>query len=160
MTEEIKEQTEQQPTSDSDPNVVAEAIKKFREDFKNRSFAERHVELGKMINCQICGLRHRSSQKCEQRISTPAASNTRKGVYGAAIFAKKRIHVHHSKKSLQLVQLTQELFSKYYENQIKDPQKAMIAARGEARATLLRNRRDKKRKKRNQQKESRKINRR
>lgn len=33
---------------------------------RDRSFSGRHPELGKMINCQICGLRHRENErKCE-----------------------------------------------------------------------------------------------
>jgi hypothetical protein len=89
-----------------------------------------------MLNCKVCSRRHRSSIVCEQHILVPAAQ-TRKGIYGAQSFAKKRIRPHHSHKLLQLVQLTQTLFPKYYPR-IEEPEKAMKAARGEARLMLLR----------------------
>jgi len=34
-----------------------------------RSFSGRHPELGKMVNCAVCGLRHRTINKCEQRFT-------------------------------------------------------------------------------------------
>jgi hypothetical protein len=37
------------------------------EEIKRRSFSARHPELGKMIKCAVCNLRHRSSVKCEQK---------------------------------------------------------------------------------------------
>jgi hypothetical protein len=37
------------------------------EEIKRRSFSGRHPELGKMVNCQVCRTRHRSSIKCEQK---------------------------------------------------------------------------------------------
>jgi hypothetical protein len=117
--------------------AVADAVAKFREDFTHRSFSARHPELGKMQNCAICQLRHRSSQICQQNILAPAAQ-TRKGILGATMFAKKRLKPHHSHRLLQLVQLTQDLFPKYHPNQIQDPEKAMKAARGEALQTLRR----------------------
>ena len=81
--------------------VVTDAIAKLREDIADRSFSGRHPELGKMIKCQICGLRHRSSIVCKQRFAlredgepVGLAAQTRKGVFGAAQFAKKRVHPH------------------------------------------------------------------
>lgn len=116
--------------------LVTDAAAKFREEHVAKSYSQRHLELGKMLNCKVCSRRHRSSIVCEQRILVPAAQ-TRKGIYGAQSFAKKRLCPHHSHKLLQLVQLTQALFPKYYPR-IEDPEKAMKAARGEARITLLR----------------------
>jgi len=43
------------------------AATKALEDIRSRSFSARHPELGKMVNCQVCGLRHRAIQKCEQK---------------------------------------------------------------------------------------------
>ena len=138
--------------------AVSDAIAKLREDISERSFSGRHPELGKMFNCQICGLRHRSSIICKENIVVPTAQ-TRKGVYGAAAFAKKRIKSHHSHGLLQLVQLTQTLFPKYYPDQINDPEKAMHAARGEARNTLMRKNRQRSQKLEQMKKDSRQINR-
>jgi hypothetical protein len=137
--------------NEDDKKWVAAAVAKFREDFSNRGFSARHPELGKMFNCPICQLRHRSSQVCQQVFTTgthdPApegekkvlvAAQTRKGILGAAMFAKKRLKPHHSHRLLRLVQLTQDLFPKYHPDQINDPEKAMKAARGEALQTLRR----------------------
>jgi hypothetical protein len=137
---------------------VAEAIAKLREDIADRSFSGRHPELGKMVNCKICGLRHRSSIVCKEIVVIPTAQ-TRKGVYGSAAFAKKRIKPHHSHGLLQLVQLTQDLFWKYYPGQITDPEKAMRVARGEARNTLLRKNQQRSQKLEQMKKTSRHINR-
>ena len=46
---------------------IIDAADKVLGDISSRSFAGRHPELGKMINCAICQLRHRDSQKCEQK---------------------------------------------------------------------------------------------
>ena len=76
---------------------------------KDRSYAGRNPELGKMINCQFCGMRHRQNdtlRKCEQKF---AATNregdpvqgellppegmttlTARQLIGAAAFAKRR----------------------------------------------------------------------
>ena len=138
--------------------LVSDAIAKFREDFEHKSYAQRHPELGKMIGCKICGLRHRSVQVCQERISVPTA-DTRKGVYGAAQFNKKRIRPHHSHRLLRIVEMTQDLFTKYYPDQISDPSKAMLAARGEAIQTLVRAEKKVRRAARRRQQESRRINR-
>ena len=69
--------------------AVANAVNQIRQ----RSFAGRHSELGKMINCWVCKTRHRSSIKCEATYSS-TVSETRKGTLGAAMFAKKRHNPH------------------------------------------------------------------
>lgn len=44
--------------------AVEAATKRMRQ----RTFSERHTELGKMINCKVCGLRHRQFEhRCEQK---------------------------------------------------------------------------------------------
>lgn len=42
------------------PAAVA-ILEKFLKDQKLKSFSERHPELGKMINCHVCGHRHREN---------------------------------------------------------------------------------------------------
>ena len=134
------------------PDAVKEAVEGFRKRFEARSFSERHLELGKMLKCQICLSRHRSSKVCVQKFATGthdtrpegektllvASQTTIKGVWGAAGFNKKRRKPHHSHRMLRLVQLTQDLFPKYYPDQIADPAEAMKAARGEAQHVLRR----------------------
>jgi hypothetical protein len=137
--------------------LVSDAIAKFRQDYEHKSYAQRHPELGKMVSCKICGLRHRSVQVCQQRIVVPVP-DTRKGFYGAAAFAKKRLRPHHSHRLLRIVQLTQDLFPKYYP-WISDPVKAMRAARSEAIQTLVRAEKVSRRAVRHRQQESRRVNR-
>lgn len=83
-------------------------------EIRDRSFSGRHPELGRMVNCQFCGLRHRENERrCEQVFTTVVsrgpdekivlerrAPQTRKGVLGAAMFAKKR-HRSHSNRWAQ-----------------------------------------------------------
>ena len=137
--------------------LVADAIIKFREEHIEKSFAGRHPEFGKMIKCQICSRRHREFIKCEQKILTPAA-NTRKGIFGAARFAKQRIHPHINQRNNLLINLTRELFSKHTKR-FPNPEDAMMSARAEARMLLFSRYREIRRIKNQQQKESRRINR-
>lgn len=94
---------------------LAIAIKKFKKIVSEKSFSGRHPELGKMVNCAICGLRHRSSKICQQRhvvdlkILPYLMELTPFQRHGRASF-KKRINPHYSKKRLQLLQLTRDLF--------------------------------------------------
>lgn len=96
MTEEIIK-----PTPEGEAAVVP-ALQAITE----RSFSGRHPELGKMINCQFCGHRHRENERnCKQVFAKDkngkdrVAPQTRKGIYGAAMFAKRRIHPHQHPKS-------------------------------------------------------------
>ena len=41
---------------------LAVAVNNFEKEFKLRSFSGRNPELGKMVNCQLCGLRHRATE--------------------------------------------------------------------------------------------------
>ena len=131
-------------------SAVQAAIEKFRTDFKKKSYAQRHPELGKMMNCLICLTRHRSSVVCVQKFATgthdPApegektllvAAQTRKGILGSKQFKGKRVNPHHSHKLLRLVQLTQSLFPEYYPVKHEEPKKAMKAARRKALRLLI-----------------------
>jgi len=155
------------------PISISQAIAKFRADHAGKTFSQRHPELGKMLNCPFCLRRHRSMIVCQQVFTTVVnrgpnertvierlAPRTRRGVNGAQAFAKKRINPHYSSKRLELVQLTQDLFPKYFGwNTTKTPEEAMRAARGEAQAILFRKSRLARSKKVQQQHESRQINR-
>lgn len=49
------------------PNeAVLKASEGFYESLKDRSYSGRHPELGKMIKCAVCGLRHRAAKVCIQ----------------------------------------------------------------------------------------------
>src|SRR4029077_12414306 len=144
--------------------AIANAVNALR----NRSFADRHQELGKMRNCPICSLRHREPfcvpvyakfpedhpQAGQERI---LPMTTRKQVYGAAAFAKKRFLSHHSHRLLQLVQMTQKLFE-VHSRYLSDPTEAMKAARTEAGRLLKASRRSVAKAARMQQQLSRRIN--
>ena len=132
--------------------AVQDAVAKFREDFKDKSFSERHPELGRMINCRVCLQRHRSSTICTQEFAASpqfetgegepilliARQDTMKGVYGAKNVKGKRLKPHHSHKLLRLVQETKKLFPLYYPARYDDAKKAMQAARGQALKMLIR----------------------
>jgi hypothetical protein len=107
-----------------------------------RSYSERHPELGKMIKCQVCRSRHRSSQKCEQKfkqlwidedvetgefsiqyaiVPLPGQNGTPKSIVGAAYFAKKRKNPHPSKRKLQFIELVRKLIpDEYTQEDLKD----------------------------------------
>jgi hypothetical protein len=71
------------------------AVDQFEQAFRDRSFSERNPELGKMIKCDGCGLRHRSSiiherkfatdihgVSCDPRIAKPKKYRHRANPYG------------------------------------------------------------------------------
>jgi hypothetical protein len=160
-----------EPNKQDIQKLVAEAVAKFREEHAGKTFSQRHPEAGKMVKCHVCSRRHRSTIVCQQVFTTVIdrgpneriveerrAPQTRNGVYGSQAFAKKRIRPHHSQRLLELVQLTQTLFPKYFPR-IEDPEKAMKAARGEAQAVLSRKSRAHRRVAQTQQHESRLMNR-
>lgn len=113
MTENLKELPVGQ-------QVIADALEAIR----NRSFSGRHPELGKMINCPHCDLRHRENErKCEQRFATgrydlrdpkplliagqtPETSSlkgvTARSVLGAAFFSRRRIRPHSNRRKRAL----------------------------------------------------------
>lgn len=54
-----------------EPNeALKSAVEQFEESFHDRSFSARNPELGKMIKCDGCGLRHRSSIVHERKFAT------------------------------------------------------------------------------------------
>ena len=149
---------------------IQKVIDAFKEKYANRTFSGRHPELGKMINCPICTRRHRASQVCHQqfvKVLTPPeglTSLTKFQIFGRAAFAKKRLRPHHSKKLLQLIQRTQELFWIHYgcwpSTETKSAEQvAMEVVRREARAALEKEYHDKRSKTQSMQHNSCRINR-
>lgn len=47
-----------------------QAVEQFDADYRDRSFAGRHPELGRMTKCDGCGRRHRSSIIHERKFAT------------------------------------------------------------------------------------------
>lgn len=148
------------------------AIETFERAYYEKSFASRHPELGKMINCPVCLLRHRAYKICTQKFAVGthdpapegekteliANQTTKKGVLGAAMFAKKRVRSHHSARLLQLVERTRSLYMKHTKR-FSDPNDVMLSARAEAKFKLALEHRSKQRKKNAQKSLSRRINR-
>jgi hypothetical protein len=117
-----------------------------------RSFSERHPELGKMVNCQVCDLRHRASQKCEQKfkqlwidedletgelsiqyaiVPLPGQKGTPKSIVGAAHFAKKRRNPHPSRRKLQFIRLVRKLTpDEYYPDDLQTARETAIELLG------------------------------
>jgi hypothetical protein len=104
-----------------------------------RSFSDRHPELGKMVNCRVCGLRHRQNErKCVQVFTyrvgeyelyredekgnvvpdyrtamRPDEKPTRNQRGGAPVrvnFSKPRYNPHLSKIKLQFIERTRVVF--------------------------------------------------
>ncbi len=90
---------------------VQDAIAKFFAEFKERSYSGRHPELGKMVNCAICGTRHRASQVCEQKFKEGTGPVEPKHRHG--LWLKKLMNPHFSRYSLQVVDLTRQLLPYY-----------------------------------------------
>ena len=147
---------------------VKEAVAKALEAIRKKSFAERHPELGKMLNCPVCSRRHRGAicapkyaqgrvGSMTEGIDLIASQKTARGVMGASRFAKKRFHPHPSKRKLQLVQRTQEM---YFLNEpyFTDAQACMEESRDMAQRQLKKERNRKERRTQKIQQLSRRIN--
>jgi ribosomal protein L32 len=149
--------------------LVTEAVKRFRKEFRNRSFSQRNLALGKMVNCAVCGTRHRSSRICQQQfvveLTPPEGLThlTKFQILGRKAFAGKRVKPHYSKKQLQLVQRTWELMpleeGLWSGTETKSAEMvAMQVARRNARAQLKRERNEKRSKLQAAQRRSRRVN--
>jgi|SRR5579864_1051942 len=96
-------------------DALAQAVAGFEEDRRNASFSKRNPDLGKMINCSLCGMRH--------RVHDPVMLNSTahgEQVFGqikepsrTAWFAKKRLHPHLNRTNLVFVQRVRELLPYY-----------------------------------------------
>ncbi len=93
------------------PELVA-AIDRFQKKFAERSFSQRHTDLGKMINCPKCGLRHRPADPLANASTAhgPQSLATHQNPSRAAVTKGKRLLPHHSARLLQLVERTRKIF--------------------------------------------------
>jgi hypothetical protein len=103
-------------------DAMIAAVAKFADEREIKSFSDRNPELGKMINCYVCGNRHRAARVCvpvyakhktetaqaEDGSIVPApimaAQNTRKGFYGAQKFKRQQILRHRNQWGLQVLE--------------------------------------------------------
>lgn len=142
---------------------------------EDRSFSGRHPELGKMIKCPVCRLRHRDAIKCGQRFTElyieedletgikttvfALAPQTRNGIVGAAQFKGKRIHPHPNRTKLMFIERVREVFPTKVPDDQKEFQDALKLARKIVGRQLRKEARQEAKKYRRQQDISRRINR-
>lgn len=157
--------------------TLSEAIAEFNEEHYNKSFSGRHPELGKMINCQICSLRHRSSEVCVEKFAVGThdprpegekielrnenahpGGPTRNDVFGNQ-WKGKRKTPHHNARKLRLLEVTREIFHEDFEPFFTDHVASMKSARAIAMGTLRKQRKEASSILRHQQDVSRRINR-
>ena len=169
----------EEPKFVQSPEVLA-AAEKAAAEIKERPFAGRHPELGKMIKCQVCQLRHRElERKCEQQfqllytdvddetnevvekvyatVPLPGQKRTVKSVLGAQIFRSKRRQARPNAIQLEVVRLTRE-FHPAFEG-VVSPDKQIAAAKKLAIFVVRYGRKQIAKKVRRQQDVSRRINR-
>ena len=79
------------------------SIDNFKKILGARSFGGRHPELGAMVNCGVCGRRHRSNVVCEPVYSAEAKPRHR------LIPKAKRYNPHHNQHDLRLIEKTREI---------------------------------------------------
>lgn len=129
------------------PELVA-AVEKFKEQFAERSFSQRHEELGKMIDCRLCGIRHRegdplfkfSAAHGEQKRATqetPSWHNKDR-----VNFSKPRFNPHHGAKQIAFAQLSAKIYEEdiapYFSPDSEHPDSLIRRAQRQA-AKFLRN---------------------
>jgi hypothetical protein len=108
---------ESNPQNSVQKSTVERLISEFREHQKEKSFSGRHPELGKMVKCQICSRRHRSSLICLQTFVKD--ENEVELVAKGHGHDKGRMIRHWNKRSLELVDLTRRLIPLYAEGEFK-----------------------------------------
>ena len=116
--------------TESAPINLKTAVANFFEKFFERSFSNRHPELGKMIDCPLCGMRHREGDPIAKlsiahnpAIRTELSRHGRPVLYGpvqkylsrSAAFKKQRIVQRRNPKIHAFTQLAEKI----YEEDIK-----------------------------------------
>ena len=123
---------------------LAAAVAKFEEQQRLKSFSERHPDLGKMIDCRLCGRRHREGDPLakesrahgEQKfgdVEIPSRSVT---------FKKQRINPHHNDKVRRFVRLTKKIFDEdiapYFHAETPEEQENLVRRAQRRAAHILR----------------------
>src|ERR1700677_1611961 len=136
-------------------NNLNEAVQKAQEALRNRTYGDRHPELGRMIKCGPCGRRHRETlvvggqvYVCIQQFAKDENGIEYKNLGGPK--GKGRRLIHPSKLNLQLVQRTQELYP-YNQPYNNDPVSNMQESRLQAQRELKQERAQRAKVKRDQQ---------
>jgi hypothetical protein len=123
-------------------------------NFYNRSFSQRHPELAKK-KCPYCKLKFTQEElKNHKHILNHEVD------FGSSQFKGKRFHPHYGKRGLQLVERVREIIRSDVEDlPLQEFQKELKNARTEAGRQLRKEWASTRKKKRDQQKLSRRINR-
>lgn len=151
MTELMPEGVVRKPTEEQIKLQVA--LEKFKEEFAARPFSQRHPDK-KNVKCPFCTAGRHPAPVCVPRFSEGREQFT----IGRSFVQRKRLTPHPSAKKLQLVERTRELAPKY-EVRGLEPINTMKLARAEAGRNLKAERKAESKRVRQQQKRSRKINR-
>lgn len=122
--------------SQAEAEALASAVAAFEEDRRSASFSKRNPDLGKMINCSLCGMRHRvhdpvmlGSTAHGEQVFGEVKNPSR-----AAFYARKRLHPHFKQRSRDFVERVREIIPAYGVEQLD-------LVRGIVRAQLKRERR-------------------
>jgi len=106
---------------DYDRLLLKRVIDAYHAERRVKSFSQRHPELGRMVNCQVCNLRHRASRVCVPVYSTELGNlneqgvrvlSTKKQKFGAAAF-KGRIIKHRNAWGLQVLERATSIFREW-----------------------------------------------
>jgi len=98
--------------------LLKRVVDAYHAEREVKSFSQRHPELGRMVNCQVCNLRHRASRVCVPVYSTELGNlneqgvrvlSTKKQKFGAAAF-KGRIIKHRNAWGLQVLERATLIF--------------------------------------------------
>jgi hypothetical protein len=124
------------------PAELEAAAERFRKEFAERSFSGRHEELGKMINCRLCGRRHREG---DPLVKDSTAHNNRHLLdvpsrYVA--FKKQRINPHHNDRIRRFGRLTKKIFDEdiapYFHADTPEEQENLVRRAQRRAARILR----------------------
>jgi hypothetical protein len=120
---------------------LAAALAKFQEKFAERSYSQRHSDLGKMINCRLCGKRHREADPILKDSTAhgaqPAAIHDNPSATTYAKMTKRhRIFEHHSARLLQLVERTRKIFHEDIEPYFAEEGQDRLVKRARRRAVI------------------------
>lgn len=151
--------------------AIAEAIAKFNEERRFKSFSERNPQLGPMAKCQICQKRHRKYLICVQvfaldYIEEDLETGEKTNVYrtapgrGRTQYKGKRLMPHLSKPKLLFINRVRQLLDYDENTDLESPlfQAALTVARKKAGRQLRKEARIKRKRKNAQREKSRRIN--
>jgi hypothetical protein len=130
--------------NDQYKSELAEAVEKFQKQFAERSFSQRHEDLGKMIDCRLCGRRHREGDPLA-KLSRAHGDQTKKEMppSRAALTKKQRIKPHRHPKVHEFARLAEQIFTQdiapYFQPDPEHPDNLIRRAQRRA-AIILRKR--------------------